>query len=200
VNLLVAASTEIECRLLKGRLRTVVTGVGQVNMAHALTVEIERARPDQIWVVGIGGAYPGSGLAVGDVVCAESETFGDLGVETPEGFLELTEFLRNWFPVEVQPLARRARFVTVSTCSGTEELAERLRARTGGAVENMEGAAAAQIAARYGIPLAEIRGISNLTGRRDRAAWKIAEAAEAAQAAVLAALGSAAMPQGNHHP
>jgi futalosine hydrolase len=189
VSLLVAASTELECRLLKDRVRTVVTGVGQVNMAHALTVEIARARPEQIWVVGIGGAYPGSGLELCDVLCAESETFGDLGVETPEGFLELTEFVRSTFPLQVFPLPRRGRFVTVSTCSGTDALAERLRGRTGGDVENMEGAAAAQIAANYGIPLAEIRGISNFTGRRDRAGWKVREAAEAAQAAVLARLG-----------
>jgi len=61
-------------------------------MAHALTLAIEQQRPDAIVVVGIGGAYPGSALTIGDVVCAASETFGDLGVEAPEGFVELTEF------------------------------------------------------------------------------------------------------------
>ena len=77
MSLLVAAATELECSLLKDRVRTIVTGVGQVNMAHALTLAIEQERPSGIIVVGIGGAYPGSGLEIGDVVCAESETFGD---------------------------------------------------------------------------------------------------------------------------
>lgn len=159
-------------------------------MAHALTLAIEQQRPEAIIVVGIGGAYPASGLETGDVVCASSETFGDLGVETPDGFLELKEFVENTYPLQIFPVERRAHFVTVSTCTGTDELTRQIEARTHGEVENMEGAAAAQIAARYGIPMGEIRGISNKTGRRDRASWKIPEAARAAQEALLAWLES----------
>jgi futalosine hydrolase len=185
VNLLIAASTELECELVRAHARTIVTGVGQVNMAHSLTLAIEQERPESIVVIGIGGAYPNSGLAIGDVVCAVSETFGDLGVETPDGFLELKEFLQTAFPLQIFPGVRRAKFVTVSTCTGTDELTRRIQARTQGEVENMEGAAAAQIGARYGIPVAEIRGISNMTGHRDRALWKIPEAARAAQETLL---------------
>lgn len=164
--------------------RTIVTGAGPVSMAHGLTVAIEQERPDAILIVGIGGAYPESGLAIGDVACAESETFGDLGVETPEGFLELFEFIQQSYVLQLFPAPRRARFVTVATCSGTDELSKRLRARTQGAVENMEGAAAVQIATGYGIPIGEVRGISNMTGRRDRASWRIPQAADAAQEVV----------------
>ena len=56
----------------------------------------------------------------------------------------------------------------------------------------MEGAAAAQIATRYGIPMGEVRGISNRTGRRDRASWKVKEAAVAAQQKTLDYLRSSA--------
>lgn len=185
MSLLIAASTAIECGLVRDRARTIVTGVGQVNMAHALTLAIEQERPDAIIVVGIGGAYPNAGLEIGDVVCASSETFGDLGVETPDGFLELKKFLQNSYELQLFPVERRARFITVSTCTGTDDLTCRVEARTQGEVENMEGAAAAQIAARYGIPMGEIRGISNKTGLRDRAAWKIPEAAQAAQEVLL---------------
>ncbi|MEO5925838.1 MAG: hypothetical protein ABIR70_18615 [Bryobacteraceae bacterium] len=181
MDLLIAAATELECALLPDSFRKVITGVGQVNLAHALTLAIEQQRPGGIVVVGIGGAYPESGLSIGDVVCAESETYGDLGVETPDGFLELTQFLTQTFYQELFFTPRRAKFVTVSTCTGTDELSARIQARTQGQVENMEGAAAAQIAARYGIPMGQIRGISNLTGRRNLASWKVKEAAEAAQ-------------------
>ncbi len=184
MDLLVAAATELECTQLPSSIRKVVTGVGQVNMAHSLTLAIEQQRPDGIIVVGIGGAYPGSGLSIGDVVCAESETFGDLGVETPDGFLQLTQFLQSTFPLQLFP-TKRARFVTVATCTGTDELSARIQSRTQGHVENMEGAAAAQIAARYGIPMGEVRGISNLTGHRNLASWKVQEAAAAAQAALM---------------
>jgi futalosine hydrolase len=153
-------------------------------MAHGLTVAIEQQRPDAILVVGIGGAYPESGLSIGDLVCAESETFGDLGVETPDGFLELSEFIRQTYPLQLFPAPRRARFITIATCSGTDELSQQIRARTQGDVENMEGAAAVQVATGYGIPIGEVRGISNMTGRRDRASWRIPQAADAAQDAV----------------
>jgi futalosine hydrolase len=190
VNVLLCAATELECALLHSHVRTCVTGVGQVNVAHMLTLEIERKRPDAILNVGIGGAYPQSGLDLCDVACADSETFGDLGVATADGFVELTEFVKNRFALQLFPVATRVPFVTVSTCSGTDQLSYALAERTHGAVENMEGAAVAQIAARYGIPMGELRAISNFTGRRDRAAWKVREAAEAAQQAALAWLHS----------
>jgi futalosine hydrolase len=49
----------------------------------------------------------------------------------------------------------------------------------------MEGAAIAHVAALAGIPVGEIRGISNLVGNRDRGAWKVKQAAAAAQEALL---------------
>jgi len=49
----------------------------------------------------------------------------------------------------------------------------------------MEGAAAAQVAALYGIPIGELRGISNRTGHRDLASWKTKEAANTAQQVLL---------------
>ena len=46
----------------------------------------------------------------------------------------------------------------------------------------MEGAAAAHVCAMHDVPFLEVRGVSNLVEDRDRAAWRIAEAADAAQA------------------
>lgn len=184
MNLLIAAATEMECKNLRKLARTIVTGAGPVSMAHGLTVAIEQQRPEAILIVGIGGAYPESGLTIGDVACAESETFGDLGVETPDGFLELTEFIRQSYPLQLFPAPRRARFVTVATCSGTDASSQRIQQRTQGAVENMEGAAAVQIATQYSIPIGEVRGISNMTGKRDRGSWKVLEAANAAQGVI----------------
>lgn len=147
-------------------------------------------------ICGVGGAYPGSGLAPGDVVCAESETYGDLGAESPSGFLDMQALgfpvidehppLYNRLPVDLFPHERRAPFVTCATCTGTDEQAAALAARTGGAVESMEGAAAVHVARLMGVRVGEIRGISNRVGTRERTAWCVPEAAAAARSALIA--------------
>ena len=77
--LLVCVATDLEGALLKesGHVEPLVTGIGPVNAAAALTAAIAHERPSRILVCGVCGAYPGSGLAVLDVTCAASETYGD---------------------------------------------------------------------------------------------------------------------------
>ena len=202
MSLLICVATELEGWLLRKRLgaqddaAVVCTGVGPVNAAHGVTLAITRQRPDAILVCGVGGAYPGSGLTVGDVVCADVECYGDLGAQSPGGFLDMRALgfpviagppaIYNDLPMQVFPIQRRVKFVTVSTCTGTEAVSQALEARTGGAVENMEGAAVAHVAALHGIPVGELRGISNLVTNRDITAWRLKDAALAVQEALLA--------------
>lgn len=200
--LLICTATEFEARVLRERLngdsriRLVQMGVGAVNAAHAVTIAITHGRPQAIVVCGVGGAYPSSGLDVGDIACAEVEIYGDLGAESPDGFLDMKALgfpivsepaaqLFNELPMQVFPADRRVKFVTVSTCTGTRAMAGELESRTGGAVENMEGAAVAHVAHLHRIPVGEVRGISNIVTDRDKRTWKLKEAAEAAQHALL---------------
>ncbi|MGH9220149.1 MAG: futalosine hydrolase [Vicinamibacterales bacterium] len=200
--LLVCAATESEADILRievrddRRVRVIHTGVGPVNAAHAVTLAIVEERPKAIIICGVGGAYPESGLEIGDVVCAEVEIYGDLGAQSPNGFLDMKALgfpvvsgsgapLFNQLPMQLFPVDRRVPFVTVSTCTGTSEFAHELVRRTGGAVENMEGAAIAHVAHLHGIPVGEVRGISNMVTNRDSGTWKLKEAAEAAQHALL---------------
>jgi len=197
--LLLCAATGVESRRLEAVLgglegtlfgRDVAilrTGFGPVSAAIEVTRFLAAERADAIVNVGIAGAYPASGLSVGDVACAETEQYGDLGAETPDGFLE-ARALGHPMPamrLDLFPAKRRAPFVTVSTCTGTDARARAIAERTGGAVESMEGAAVVQAALAHGIPVGEVRGVSNAVGDRDRDAWRIEEAAEAAQEAVL---------------
>ena len=78
------------------------------------------------------------------------------------------------------------KFVTVSTCTGSDAAARDLEARTEGAVENMEGAAVAHVARLHGVRVGEVRGISNIVTNRDTSAWRLREAALAAQEALVA--------------
>lgn len=200
-ELLVCCATDLEGALLRERLRDrshiriVTTGVGPVNAAHAATLAILDQKPSAILVCGVGGAYPGSGLGIGSVVCAAAEIYGDLGANSPAGFLDMKALgfavadgpapVYNEFDLQVFPIARRVKFVTVSTCTGTEVAARAIEARTGGAVENMEGAAIAHVAYLHGVPAGEVRGISNIVTDRDPKAWRLKEASTAAQEALL---------------
>jgi futalosine hydrolase len=204
VDLLICAATELESSLLAPHLPVLVTGVGAVNAACALTRYMEREGAKAVIVCGIGGAYPGSGLNLTDTAWAASECYGDLGAASANGFLDMEALgfplipgehaVFNILPLQIRPAqAPGHRFVTVNTCTGSEAAARELSARTGGAVESMEGAAIAHVARLYGIPAGEIRGISNPVGNRDRAAWRVRDAANAAQEALLEAWRSGAL-------
>jgi futalosine hydrolase len=197
-DLIVCVATGLEGSLLKDHLPLLITGVGAVNAACALTQFLERNEGVRAIVsCGIGGAYPGSGLPLAGAVWAESECYGDLGANSDSGFLDMQalgfpviagpEPLFNRLPVTLRPRGQSAAFVTVNTCTGSEAAAAEIAARTGGGVETMEGAAIAHVAALYNIPMAEVRGVSNPVGRRDRSAWRVKEAALAAQQALLEA-------------
>jgi futalosine hydrolase len=172
------------------------TGVGPVNAAHALTRFLAQNQAGAVIACGVGGAYPGSGLELGDVLCAESETYGDLGADAPDGFLDMEALgfpvieedppLYNRLPLDLYPAARRAPFVTCATCTGTDEKAAALAARTCGAVESMEGAAIVHVARLMGVKVGEVRGISNAAGNRDTKSWRLRESAAAARAALIA--------------
>jgi futalosine hydrolase len=201
VNILICVATSFERSMLKDgegngkRVRVIEMGVGPVNAAHAATIAIVTERPDAIVVCGVAGAYPSSGLQVGEVVSAVREIYGDLGAQSPSGFLDMEALgfpvvstptvLFNELPMQLFPTSRSVRFVTVSTCTGIESTAREIEARTGGAVENMEGAAVAHVARIHGVPVGEVRGISNLVTNRDTKTWRLRDAADAAQQSVL---------------
>lgn len=164
---------------------------------------IAQSKPAAIIVCGVGGAYPGTGLQVGDVVSASVEIYGDLGASSPGGFLDMKALgfpvvaeptlLFNEIPLQLFPTEQRVPFVTVSTCTGTQHAAAAIHARTGGVVENMEGAAIAHVAHLHRVPVGELRGVSNMVTDRDKNTWKLSDAAMAAQEALLRWLANKAL-------
>jgi futalosine hydrolase len=201
----------IEGTLAERRVLLCVGGMGKVNAAHAATLMIDKFNPRALIVFGVGGAYPSSGAMVGDIALATEEIAGDEGVLTLDGFKD-TEYigiplvqsdrarLYNRFPVSPSNLAHarlvlshsktNARihtgtFITLSTCTGTSLRAKEMERRYHGLCENMEGAAAAQVAELHGMPWLEMRGISNIVEDRDLKKWDIPAAAEVVQMAVF---------------
>ena len=75
-------ATAIEAALLQSsRVSVVLTGIGAVNTAYALTQYLAtQPRPSLVIQTGIAGAYVPAGIPVGAVVLADTEIYGDLGV------------------------------------------------------------------------------------------------------------------------
>ena len=89
------------------------TGIGKVNAAHSATALLENFRIRYVVNIGAGGAYPGSGLDIGDIAIATKEIYGDEGVITPKGWKDIKEigipFVRagkkkyfNEFPMDME--------------------------------------------------------------------------------------------------
>ncbi|MFD4995901.1 futalosine hydrolase [Streptomyces buecherae] len=141
------------------------------------------------------------GLALAAVVVADAIVAADLGAETPDGFAAVTDLgfgtIRHLPPAHLVRAAAeatggvRGSVLTVSTVTGSAERAAELMARHPGALaEAMEGFGVAEAATAYGVPVLEIRTVSNAVGPRDRAAWRI-DAALAALTGAFDALARA---------
>lgn len=196
------------------------TGIGKVNAAHSATGINEHFPIRCIINLGIGGAYPESGLEAGDIAVASREIYGDEGIynakdcrgiknigipliqigkkkyfnEFPldRSFLKKTVKSFNLIscPSSTVTRMKSGNFITVSAVSGTIKRATELGKRFNAVCENMEGAAIAHVCYIYKIPMLEIRGISNIAGVRDRRKWKLQLASKNCQKAVLKAIGS----------
>jgi futalosine hydrolase len=190
--------------------------VGKVNCAQAVTAAIEAASRTHSFSglvsFGSAGAYLSSGLAPGDLVVASEEVADDL-VVLPGRLATLEEIglplvpgeppLYGRFPADPRlaalaveacrstlPPGRRVAsgpLLTVSRITSARAEAERLLRLLGPILgENMEGAAAAQVARHYGLPFCELRAVANLVDDRDRQRWDFSLAASACCLAVAA--------------
>ena len=175
-------------------------GVAKVNTAAGLALAIHTLQPERVIQFGVGGAYVGSFLSVGMVAVAEKEVHLDTGVLTAEGWRGMDEVgfpllgeHYNVFPTD-EALARalegaagavRGVFGTSETVTGRFDQAEALQRRFDLSIESMEGAAAAQVCLALGVPFAELRGVSNIVGERDKRAWNVPLAVRAVSEALL---------------
>lgn len=77
-------------------------------------------------------------------------------------------------------------FITVSTITATKNRTATLSSAFSPVMEAMEGSAAVHTAARYHLPILEIRAASNPVGERSRDNWNIPSAVTAIRLALLA--------------
>ncbi|KOX21157.1 futalosine nucleosidase [Streptomyces sp. NRRL F-6491] len=198
----------------RARVDVLVGGVGPAAAAAATGTALAYAsltgaehgtehgrRPyDLVVSAGIAGGFQPS-APPGSLVVSSAIVAADLGAQTPDGYLAVEElgFGRSVHPVPGSltgrfaaalaaggPPCAVAPVLTVSTVTGSARRAAELAERhPGAAAEAMEGFGVAEAAAAYGVPVVELRAVSNAVGPRDRAAWRVGDALDALRHAVL---------------
>jgi futalosine hydrolase len=175
--------------------RVVCVGTGKTAAAVALSRVLAREAAGLVVAFGVAGAYPGSGLEVGDVCLVGEDRLGDDGVLDEHGFRDLAAMdlgTNGPWLAEANRTAELAAHLrlpvvaaaTVSTCSATDRASATLAARTRAAIETMEGAAIAAACHHAGVPWIALRAISNRTGDRAHAGWDLPRAVRALHQAV----------------
>ncbi|MGC4047341.1 MAG: hypothetical protein QM758_26370 [Armatimonas sp.] len=178
IRLLVCAATEFEvaCFPDRAEVARVVTGVGIPHTLLRLPRYLTEYAPAQVLNIGIAGAYPDCELGIGNLICAVSEVYGDIGFEqTDSSFqpIQGSPFGQGYESYALSPLMHRQGNMasgggcTVNSCTGTRATGEFRRDCFKARFETMEGAAVAQVCNAAGIPVSELRAISNIAAERD---------------------------------
>ena len=178
------------------QLAFLITGVGPLVSAIKLTryLSANSSQLSGVLNIGVGGAYPDSGLHILDICIAGQEVLGDLGICKQDEIIDFDSakfFVTKKISMESPLLSRVEKilktnslsysivnFVTVNCCSGTEERGAYLQSRYQAACENMEGAAVAFACQEFQVPCVEIRCISNNVEDRNVDNWQLADACD----------------------
>ncbi len=189
-SILVIAATPSELRELgSGPWSVLALGVGLVEAALALA-DAAHQLPSQAWLIGTAGAYPGSGLEIGQVVVADSYRLASAATADGRAHVPDAQPTLASPPTPARtapPDYRRVATLTTPSITLTPRNAASL-ARLG-QVEHLELFAAARWAERSGIEFGALLGISNKVGPLGHEQWlRFHHQAEAAAARALRAL------------
>jgi futalosine hydrolase len=201
-HILLAAATDFElepARIRLGGIENVsflVCGVGPVETAFNLTRFLSVGKQfDAVINFGVAGAYHESGQALLDLCLATKEVLADFGVclgdriiPLAENIPVMTEFdLQNDLFLQARNILAKSEhklhcgtFLTVNCASGTRSRGDHLQKTYQALSENMEGGAVARVCKELGLPLLELRCISNMVEDRNPSKWRLAEACEIA--------------------
>jgi len=167
-----------------------VTGIGVLN-SYASLVRFHLNTPvDRVLQIGIAGAYTTTreeAKALGTPVIINKEVVADLGAEDFDSFLSLSDLALGELEyyesknldifddlfgdsLKTLPIVTGA---TVNTATGKEATGIIRAEKYGVEVESMEGAGALKFGEDFGIPVLQIRSISNIATTRNRESWDI---------------------------
>ncbi len=168
-----------------------VTGVGMVATAARCSRVLAQQRYELGLNFGVCGSFDRS-LQPGSVVHVISDRIAEMGAEDDETFLTIQELnllddddcpftggrLVNPAPPANAALSalRAVTGITVNTVHGNPRSIAAVAERFKPHVESMEGAAFMYACLIHGLVFAQVRAVSNVVEKRNRGAWKMAEA------------------------
>jgi len=180
--LLVVAATERELACAPSGAETLCCGIGPVEAALRTAATLATRRPDALLHVGVAGS---AGLEPPALALGSESVYADL---VDEAFT-LPRVLRVEPDAALLAAARaalpEAHVLPIATCA-------RVGGGSGYEVEAMEGFGVLRAAQLAGVPVLELRAVSNAPGEADRSRWRIPDALAALELAVprlLEALG-----------
>jgi futalosine hydrolase len=164
------------------------TGVGMIATAAWCSRVLAHERYDLGLNLGLCGSFePAFGVEA--VVHVVSDRIAELGAEDDQSFLTVQQLhllgedefpftggqLISGSPPVNTALNRLPRVsgITVNRVHGRDESIAEVRRRFAPDVESMEGAAFMYAGLIHGLPLAQVRAVSNVVERRNRDAWRI---------------------------
>jgi futalosine hydrolase len=165
-----------------------VTGVGAVATAESISRRLVDSTYDLVLNVGICGSFKKE-YPIGSVVLIGSETWGDLGAEDHDEFLDLFDlgFLKqNVTPYIGKSIINKGNVysswfshipevkgITINTAHGNRESIEKCIQKYNPDVESMESAAVFSFCNSHSINFQCLRSISNFVEPRNRSSWEI---------------------------
>ncbi|SDK95316.1 futalosine hydrolase [Maridesulfovibrio ferrireducens] len=171
-----------------------VTGIGIINSAFALGQTLAKYEIELVVLAGVAGTFDPERFPVGSACVVKTEIWPEYGLKKekdvdPKGLgFSLAEVDNKpiWDRVDLfsgsalkkSVLDRfeklpEAVSLTVSGVTATADEALRLKTEFGADIENMEGFATAYGCTLSGIPVCQVRTVSNLVGSRDRKDWDL---------------------------
>jgi nucleoside phosphorylase len=181
-----------------------IVGIGLPMAAVGTAMQLAELQPRRVVLLGTCGAYPGSGLRIGDVVAAGRIRLADAAVvegraQFPEPMSTVAEPRGPTLDALVRAGARAADVATTLAITVDDATAERIARLTGTQAEHLEAYGVVTACAARGVPCGVALGVANVVGSRARDEWRVhhRQAASAAVEVVLRALHEAfAPPQG----
>lgn len=166
------------------------SGIGMLSSAYALTKMVYEDKPDLVIQAGIAGCFD-TNTPLGKVVAIKEEMLGDLGV-TEDGkwkdIFDLKLEKSSYPPFERRKLQNpwlgkfnllklpEVSAITINEITTDQDRIQQLIKKYDPFIESMEGAALHYVCRQANIPFLQIRAVSNYTGERNKANWKIKEA------------------------
>ena len=172
IQLVVATDQEVindkfkDCKIL-------ITGMGMVNTSIQVTKELSKNKYNLVINMGVAGSFS-KDYVIGDVVEVVEDNFSELGFENGNNFgLFSNSEIVTKYSVESKTTLQKVKGITVNTVHGNEKSITEIVNRLNPDVESMEGAAVFKVCNEFYIPCMQIRAISNIVEKRNKANWNM---------------------------